>query len=172
MTFVNRVNLQGYLEITEVDTVEFDRKTVPVMHGVLHGGDFLSQHKLLITDYPASFTVEMLRKFQGVKRGQMLVELDGNEVAVTINNGLPLVAVEGKLLSKPRQESVVEVRWIYFLTLPPQQLDFHDERLNQIVLNITDSWWSMTETERQLVYEYLQGYFGRRERSSASSLRS
>jgi hypothetical protein len=164
MVYVNRVNLQGYLEITAVEEVNVNSNAVPVMHGILHGGDFLSKHKLLITDYPASFTIEMVRRFQKIRSGQLMMELDDREVVVTINNGLPLVSVEGTLLSKPGQESVVKVRWIYFLSIPSQQLDFKDERLSQIVANITDSWWSKTETERKITYDYLNGFFGRRPR--------
>ena len=157
--FVNHVNLQGYLEITFVEEVTINSKAIPIIHGILHSGDFLAKHKLLITDYPALSTIEMVRRFQKIRSGQLMAELSDSRVGKTTNNGFPLVFVEGELLSSPEQESVVKVRWIYFMSITSNQIDFKDERLDEIVANIANRWWEMSETERQLVYEYLHGYF-------------
>ncbi|MGB9591073.1 MAG: hypothetical protein ACPL1K_00995 [Candidatus Kryptoniota bacterium] len=161
MVYVNRVNLEGFLEISKVEVVSLDGKAIPVMHGILHDESGVHSHRIIMSDYPAAITLDMMREFQEIQNGQVLIELGNNEAMVSIRDGMPLVAIEGKLITTPDHNTVIDVKWIFFLTVPPQQWNLADKRLDSILKNIVNSWWSMTETDRQLVYEYLRGFDGR-----------
>ncbi|RCK72785.1 MAG: hypothetical protein ANABAC_1319 [Anaerolineae bacterium] len=120
MNYVNHVYLQGYLEILSAQTVQVNGQEVPVLHGLLHTGEFLSTHKLLITNAPAAYVLEMIRDIQDnppVHQAALLIE-EGQISILPLMKDKPLVVVEGRLISKPKQESVVDVKWITFLSVP------------------------------------------------------
>lgn len=161
MPYANRVNLQGYLEIEKIDVVRLNGKSVPVLHGFLHSGSFLASHRLLITDSPAALTLDLMRKFQDYPDGQVVLEIEGQQVDVSVLKGKPLVAVEGRLLSRPNQESVVDVKWITFLSIAPSHLAIQDDRLVEII----NRWNEIREADREHVYQFLLHINRSRQRS-------
>ena len=168
MTYANRVNLQGYLEITEIETVRLDGKTIPVIHGYLHNGEFLSKHRLLITDAPASLTVELLRDYQDRHaEPQVSLQIDEEQIRIVpVLQETPLVAIEGRLLSRPNQESVIDVKWITFLSVMPSAIS-QDKRLEEIAR----SWSLIREQDKESVYQYVHNLFQQRTQRPSSGLR-
>lgn len=151
MPYANRVNLQGYLEIVKVTTIEIDGKTIPVLYGYLHSGDFLAIHKLVISDYPATKTINLIKEFQEQPNGQALLTISNHQVEITVLDGKPLVSIEGKLFSFPNQESVIDVQWITFLSLAP--LSFHGQ--DALLMDVIKWWMKIPDVKRKMVHQYL-----------------
>ena len=115
MPYANRVNLQGYLEIVKVTTIEIDGKTIPVLCGYLHSGDILAIHKLVISDYPATKTINLIKEFQEQPNGQALLTISNHQVEVTMLDGKPLVSIKSEVifLSKSRKRDRCTVDYFF-----------------------------------------------------------
>lgn len=141
MGFANRVNLQGYLEIERVEVVTLDGLEVPVIHACLYSGKLLGKHRLLMTNLIAQRVLEALRK--KTVTSLRMVDEDGTERPL---DSRPLVAIEGRLLTQGR-ESVVDVKWITFLSLVPKDIPL-DMRLSRIIA----CWPKLEEAQRERIY--------------------
>ena len=84
----------------------------------IYTGEILASHRLVITDNTAEFVLNTLRKYQDTSLLNQRDYLEVGEGGTRVLHGdYPLVMVEGRLLSCRGHESVIEVKWITFLTL-------------------------------------------------------
>lgn len=151
MTFTNHVILQGYLEILKAEMLRLNGNDseVPVIHARLQTGGFLSSHRLLITNSAGEYLLEILRQMQEA-RGKPVAQ-----IRIDLVNGLlrlddrPLVVVEGQLLSRPGQESVVNVKWITLVSSVFGRDE--DLRLREIV----SRWNELTPEQKERIYRHV-----------------
>lgn len=149
--FVNRVTLQGYLEIEQVENVALDdgsHLTVPVLHGCVMADPALGmRHRLLIADRPALAVLEVMRQFQG--SDQQHIVISGSTVDLLLLEGKPFVSIEGNLI-EGSDGSLVNVTWITFLSAPYgllKQLQL-DRRLQELV----NAWRALPPEARDDLY--------------------
>ena len=147
MALVNLVHLKGYLEIVQAETVSLDGRVVPVLHAYIHTGEILASHRLIITSNTAEFVLNTLRRYQDTgllnRRDYLEVGEGGTRV---LYGDHPLVMVEGRLLSRRGHESVIEVKWITFLTIDDGRSD-----PNTFLQDLLSHWKDLSEAERKRV---------------------
>lgn len=151
--FVNRVTLQGYLEIEQVVQVVLDDKSglsAPVLHGQVVTDPALEmRHRLLIADRPAMAVLEVMRQCQYGREQQCMVSIGGSTVELLLLEGKPFVSIEGTLLEGDAG-SLVNVSWISFLSTPEYGLlkQLQDRRLQELVF----SWRTLSPEAKDGLY--------------------
>lgn len=144
MRFVNRVLLQGYLEIEQVGDVVLDAASglsAPIVRGWLWGDPVgLMRHRLIVADQAATALLDILRKTQPIGSVAMVV-LGERQVEIACLDGKPFVSLEGTLV-----DGIVNVKWITVLSLPEISLLrlLTDPRLRDVVY----AWGALSEGER------------------------
>jgi len=156
--FTNRVHLQGFLEIDRAAIRSLGEQVCsPVLWGWLYSGasEAAERHRFVISDRPAVATLEILRRVSTSPQPEILLtaSLDGAVEAVALN-GRPLVSLEGVLLSIPGKPTVVDVKWISFLSvapgLPPDGDDYATVR------SLGRVWDRLREKDRQQLTEFVR----------------
>lgn len=148
--FANRVNIQGYLEIEQVETLSLNGMTIPVIRAYLYSGKVLEKHRLLITNNTALRLLEVLRSYNATGAVKMQTTRVGEDGVQQLCNMRPLVSIDGRLLTHG-QESVIDVKWITLLSIVPKDVPFLDRRLSQIVA----CWAELDEAQRERMYAVL-----------------
>jgi len=154
--FVNRVTLQGYLEIDKIETVSLDGLDVPVLHGsIMADPAFGMRHQVLIADRPAVAVLEMLRQFQTFPE-QKFFSIGDTVSDFLIAEGKPFVSIEGNLIQGTNGGTVVNVSWITFLTAPYGLLKQiqSDRRLHEMV----NTWRALSPEAKDELYCQFRKY--------------
>ncbi len=151
MKFVNRVMLQGYLEVEKVVEVVLDAGcglTSPVVHGWLWTDGGMERHQVVLADKPAIGLLELMRRINPAG-GSALLRLNGRVFEVAQLDGKPFVAVEGRLL-----DGVVDVKYVTLLSMPEAGLlrMLTDHRLREIVA----MWDEVREADRAHMYRLVE----------------
>ena len=134
-TYTNLSILQGWLEVSSVQSLTLDGQPVVVIHGWINTTDqdglesfFGERHPVVISGRPAEAILEITRKlndkFQNLS-GISLASLSGelaDQIQVLLKGGRPYVIAQGKLLTRDGK-SCVDVKHISFLGLPWGALD-------------------------------------------------